>query len=171
MRLQMSTSQGYYEGMPNSTCPQCLPISIGFHLHLSCTSTLILLSPINSIPEERKNYIQMIGNHHVHCYSFSCSMLWLLVLSVLVNAVHTPLLQFCHLLPITFSKNWSSHDDLLVLVSLSITLFQINYLVPQHNKQFAFWPQPRGNNSLNQKLWRILCSTFLASWTRKASKS
>lgn len=140
MRLQTSTSQGHYEGNANSICTQCLPVSPGFHLHLSCTSILILLSLINSIPEERKNYIQMIGSHHIHCYSFSCSMVWLLVLSLLVNSVHTPVLQFCHLLPITLSKNWSSHDDLLVLVSFSITPFQVNYLVPQYNKQLAFWP-------------------------------
>ena len=105
MRLQTSTSQGHYEGNANSICTQCLPVSPSFHLHLSCTSILILLSLINSIPEERKNYIQMIGSHHIHCYSFSCSMVWLLVLSLLVNSVHTPVLQFCHLLPITLSKN------------------------------------------------------------------
>ena len=156
--------------MPNSTCTQCLPISTGVHLHLSCTSILILLSLINSIPEERKNYIQMIGNHQIQCYSFFCSMVWLLILSLLVNSIHTPVLQFCHLLPITFSKN-SSHDDLLVLVSFSVTPFHINYVVPQYNKQLAFWTRPRGNNSLTQKLWRILSSTFLASWTRKALKS
>ena len=127
MRLQTSTSQGHYEGNANSICTQCLPVSPSFHLHLSCTSILILLSLINSIPEERKNYIQMIGSHHIHCYSFSCSMVWLLVLSLSELCSHSrpPVLSFAT--HNTFQKLifswWSACPGLILHYSFSGKLF------------------------------------------------
>lgn len=96
VRLQMSTSQGHYEG----NAKQHLH-TVPTHKHWPPSSSFLHIYPYpsfsnNSIPEQRKNYIQMIGSHHIHCYSFSCPMVWLLVLSLSELCSHSrpPVLSF-----------------------------------------------------------------------------
>lgn len=101
-----------------------------FLAHLSLSFFLINLFL------KKENYIQMI---EITKFSVTLSFaLWFgSCFFLLVNSIpHSvpPVLSFAtH----NIFQN-SSHDDLLVLVSFSITPFQINYVVPQYSKQLAF---------------------------------